>query len=421
MLLRTAGNDEADLMEEGTFYGMACSTLPPFATALTTGMAGDVATISLFSDACGATRVWRLPTACKPELHVGSRGGLTASPPARRYAPAFNGELKSAGDLRALMQAMTYTTMDMVRVFFPSPSRDTPAPPTYFSKPPVGYFLLAFPHVGYFMSIEWIGKLLVAPASQPFFLGSPEHAAAAAALPDVQYDEPFVLPPEVLAQSRGGWVTSAPVERNPLERIVWTSHEVGGHFYKVVRGHAFSAQFFRSMYAAYARLEQLATLPNRPGAIVWPTLRFGAHDVLVSMRFVNGKLATSAELYYDASSRVLARVAAAVAWLAAHQLIYHDWREQNVIVETGGETQGDAFLVDYDDCVVVDSPITCVDGYVTALRSIVEQQERDAAQRVAPTPMVASFAASLCRGGLGLVHRALDAAFVALATGPAPV
>ena len=204
LLLRTAGNDEADLMKEGTFYGMACSTLPPFATALTTGMAGDVATISLFSDACGATRVWRLPTACKPELHVGSRGGLTASPPARRYAPAFNGELKSAGDLRALMQAMTYTTMDMVRVFFPSPSRDTPAPPTYFSKPPVGYFLLAFPHVGYFMSIEWIGKLLVAPASQPFFLGSPEHAAAAAALPDVQYDEPFVLPPEVLAQSLGG-------------------------------------------------------------------------------------------------------------------------------------------------------------------------------------------------------------------------
>jgi hypothetical protein len=57
----------------------------------------------------------------------------------------------------------------------------------FFSYPPVGFGLAAFPHVGYLVAVEWIGKLFVSVVSQPFFLGSPEHEAAIAALPDRDY------------------------------------------------------------------------------------------------------------------------------------------------------------------------------------------------------------------------------------------
>ena len=52
----------------------------------------------------------------------------------------------------------------------------------FHAVPPVGYALVALAQCGYLVGAEWVGKLLLYPLSQPFFLGSPEHAAASCVL-----------------------------------------------------------------------------------------------------------------------------------------------------------------------------------------------------------------------------------------------
>lgn len=259
---------------------------------------------------------------------------------------------------------MTYVLLDMVRVFFPSSGLDgrTPAPPTFFSKPPVGYALLAFPHVGYYVSIEWIGKLLIAPASAPFFLGSAAHAAAAAALPDVTYDD---APLAFGADDFCSWVASDESD-DGVQRVGWATQPSGGRFYKLVRGHAHASAFFSNAYAAYTHLAQLlrAVAPEaRPPALpADASLRYGAHAVLVDLPWAAGRHARDAEMRSD---DVLGPVAAAVAWLARRRLVYCDVRAPNVLVEPGTAA---VHLVDYDDCFVVANPVTTFEGYVEALR-----------------------------------------------------
>jgi len=108
---------------------------------------------------------------------------LTSS---RNFHPGFNGEVKSAisrGEPSPNMfdELLTYVFLGTAASLF----GDVPAGHRrFFSYPPVGFGLAAFPHVGYLVAVEWIGRLFVSVVSRPFFLGSPEHEAAIAALPD---------------------------------------------------------------------------------------------------------------------------------------------------------------------------------------------------------------------------------------------
>ena len=289
--------------------------------------------------------------------------------------------------------------MDMVRVFFPDPdpAGEGGAPSgaagahRFFASPPLGFALVGFPYVAHFIALEFVGRLLVSPMSAPFILGSAAHAAAAAALPDVHYDAPALLS-EAL-----DWRT--PEDAALRNRVAWSIDE-HGVFRKIVRGDARSGAEFGAMYRAYAKLAViLGTAPAHLHLPHYARMRYGAHAVLVEMPAVadGGREAGDEEVTRAGS--VLAAAAASIVWLARKGVVYVDLRGPNVLLDR----EGHAWLVDFDDCLVVDEPVTTLVAYTGVL----------AAQRSAPLAGEESnsFAARFVGGCLPDVRHALESAF----------
>jgi len=268
-LLDAASSDSRHLASESNFYAGALQSLPRFAERVG-APASSTEAVALFTQRSLVTRVWTLAGACRPELHV--RAAVSA---ARPFRPGFNGEVNSVG-ATWLEQAVYYTALDMVRVFFPAnEAGSAPGTRRLFAKPPVGFALVAFPHVGYFVALEWVGVLFVSPASAPFLLGSDEHAAAAAALPDVDYAPPeplntelswrtWALPPPQPATAASAAAAAAVPPRPPHESVSWCVAD--GRFRKLVRADARSPARFCALHDAYARLSELAAAAAAPGA-----------------------------------------------------------------------------------------------------------------------------------------------------------
>ena len=381
-LLSTCGGARG-VMKEAACYARATAHLPAFAEPVG-APAGDASAATLFTPAAMRTVAWSFAPRCKPELHVRARvgGGGAGEPPV--FRPAFNGELKSAGDGRALEQAAYYTVMDMVRVFFPA-VEGAPCARRYFSRPPLGFALVGYPHVAYYIALEWVGKVLVSPASAPFFIGSAAHAAAAAALLDARFDAPEALV-DAAAQS---WRT--PAGEGAANRTAWCVAD--GVFRKLVRGDARSGERFASMHRAYAALASLLpTAPRSLHLVASASLRYGAHEVLVELPAVEGREATDAEV--TEAGPVLCGAAATLAWLAAQGILYCDLRGPNVIVDAAGA----AWVIDFDDCEVV-PPVSSEGAFAAALLSTWGASQEG------------TFAARYCAGALPEVRRALLGAF----------
>ena len=399
--LLAAATDARGMGMDSRFYALASSPshLPSFVEAIG-APGGNITAESLLSASSLGTPVWTFAHQCKPELHVRAAAGGAGQP---AHCPAFNGEVKSAGDGRCLEQAAYYTAMDLVRVFFPAPPVPHCANPStaahvaavaasrlrrkFYTHPPTGYALVAFPHVGYLLALEMVGKLLVSPLSQPFFLGSPQHDAAVGALPQ----PPYAAPEVVDLTEVQPWLTS--VLRRDLS--AWCVH--GGVFRKLVRGDARSGEGFAAMHAAYAALA--AVLPGAPAHLRLPLsvrLLYGLHEVLVEMPAVAGRTATEEEVQKGALLPPLART---IAWLARQRLVYTDLRGPNVIVDEAG----DPWLVDFDDCVLAPAPVTTLEGYLGAVGASPGAQG------------AAVFAASLGAGAEKALEGALREAFSAAA------
>ena len=400
-LLDAADGDPRALAPEANFYARAVQPLPSFAERVG-GPAGNVEAAALFTTRSLVTRAWSLAGACRPELHV--RAAVSAEHP---FRPGFNGEVKSVG-ATWLEQAVYYTAMDMVRVFFPADEAGAkPGPRRFFAKPPAGFALVAFPHVGYFVALEWIGVLFVSPASAPFVIGSDEHAAAAAALPDVAYS-----PPEPLAAGLP-WLTwplqkpataaasAAATPQPPHECVSWSL--AGGHFRKLVRADARSPARFRALHDAYARLSELTAAAAAPGApralaavAAGVRLLYGAHEVMIEMAALSGARDANHDEVTCAGG-LLDAAAAAVVWLARRGLLYTDLRGPNVVVA------GDkAWLVDFDDCVVLAEPVRDADAFRQALVTT-------------GASATGAWASALVRDALPRVADALKAAFATAA------
>ena len=285
----------------------------------------------------------------------------------------------------------------MVRVFFPASVEGggAAAPRRFFARPPLGFALVAFPHVGYLIALEWVGVLFVSPITAPFFIGSAEHLAAIAALPDARFSEPEAVD-EALT-----WLTYPPLPGTrappPAEAVSWAIAH--GRFRKILRADARSPARFRALYDAYARLAELAV-----DAVATPALRavalgvrllFGAHEVLIDMAALSGaRDAEDAEV--TGAGSVLDAAAAGVAWLASRRLLYVDLRGPNVLV-AGREV----WLVDFDDCIVLPAPVCDVGAFRYAL------SKTDAAA-------MGDWASEFVRGALPEVDVALARAFAAL-------
>ena len=200
--LPAGGSPEQELMSEKTFYALAVSSLPAHIAAR--AGAAQASAQNVFGAGALRTSRWTFNGACKRELATAA--GLDDG-----KRPAFVGELKSV-DRLMLGQALYYALMAITGAFFPAAHGGTePGARVFYASPPLACALLAFPHVGYFVAVEMVGKALVSPASQPFFLGSAEHAAAVAALPDAPRGAPaWVFDPTARWQAAPG-ASAAPV------------------------------------------------------------------------------------------------------------------------------------------------------------------------------------------------------------------
>jgi hypothetical protein len=333
------------LFSESTFYRALTRFLPDWVELVNERVVGaKMNAEALFGTELTSRRV-ALPWSCEPELFVRARAGH----------PGFNAEIKTAGDRRALEEVAMYVALDLANSLF----RRSDA--IFYAKPPVGYGLVACAHVGYLVSVEWVGVLHVAPVSDPFFLGSDANKAAVAALADVNFGEPVDI------GDVPGWTHAG-----SARTVAWTARPSSGKFFKLICADAFApalrAARFRHLhdaYAAYARAFADAADPP-PRALLPARLLFGQFAVVAELPFVAGRAATAEELT-DAGGRVLGELARAVAWLARRALLHADIRAPNVLVDEGegrvegggggnggGEGSPRVTLVDYDDIIVLE-------------------------------------------------------------------
>ena len=375
--------DPAELLHERNVYPLMTSFLPTW--ILTQHRQahvsrGGISAKSLFIGKGTPPDLPRivLPWDCKPEI-------LTS---AAAFHPAFNAEAKSvasAGDAktsRLYDQLVTYVTLGIVGSMFvavPEGHR------RFFTRPPVGYGLAALAHVGYVVAVEWVGRLFVSVVSQPFFLGSPEHDAAIAALPDCNYqdssyeDMNFADIP-VLTLSRD----------DDTLRVTWRSEGAeGDEFFKVIGWNSYDAWHFKRMLQVYTALSaawDACPSDSLPTSLLRARMLFGAGQVCVKMPWVGGRNAEAADL--DFGGCAVEPVARAIVWLAQRGLLYIDLRPPNVRIAAHDRV----FLVDYDDMALCKPP-TCAEELITAL-------QHDPAQATIGWA---------CAGGGRALHAVLDA------------
>ena len=225
---------------------------------------------------------------------------------------------------------------------------------------------MAFAHVAYLVGVEWVGKFFMHPVSQPFFLGSAEHAAAVSPLKDVVLFEDDSV--HVDSKTCSQWATHPFV--GPV-LVSWTLKETkSGKFLKIIESSAFDAAMgaqessmnFRNLFKVYAAYQAvIESSPAVPSSLVKARLMFGQFAVLVEMPFVGSRCAVAAEL--QSPGAVASSIAAAVCWLAARGLLYVDLRPRNVRVPGGLSEMGSAsgaYLIDYDDMVILPKSIHTV-------------------------------------------------------------
>ena len=307
----------------------------------------------------------QLPLGCEPELFVRVK---------QPGDPAFAGELKSLPK-GTINEVVTYVTLGMMDSCFRVGERRGRR---FHAAPPVGYALVAMAQCGYLVGAEWVGKLLLYPLSQPFFLGSPEHAAAVRALDTtpLRADSAVVLSDEDGATWRTHPATGTP-------RVLWTHTPTrDGRFWKVIESDAFDDHpeggcarlraLFRvhSVYAAAlaAANAASASADAPPPALVPARLCHGAFALLVDMPFMGQRNAEESHL--EEGGQVLDAVAAAIGWLARRGLLYIDLRAPNVRctdATAGGEQPEHTWLVDYDDMLLLPVPLSSADELVAAL------------------------------------------------------
>ena len=307
----------------------------------------------------GILKRMNLPWTCKPEVATVSDRGHAG----------FTGEGKSLGTLGGVVvirEVSTYGFFAMSASLF-----DSEDVLRLYATPPVTYAIVAAGPMAHFMAVEWVGKLFVSPISQPFLLSSPEHQAAVAALPDLDYSD-FVDVP--LDAPVAEWRTYPPGQ-SPAQ-VMWSvvPQGPGRRFLKLIRCTAFDdhpeggperLRALHDTYAAYAAAWRGAAAHAAgaaPRALLPALLRYGTFVVAVDMPFLDGRDATPDDLA-DATGAGARAVAAALVWLARNSLLYVDLRVANVRITP----EGDACLVDYDDVRVLNAPLSSAAALEAAL------------------------------------------------------
>jgi hypothetical protein len=329
------------LMDEKTHYPLTTAFKPIWVEADVRQPTAKINATALFGGKFTPRGPYTLllPWDAEPELFAKAKAGK---------AP-FNGELKTAGDKRALDGAVDYVLLGMAHSLF----GDAPANCwRFYARPPVGFGLVGFPYTAHLVSVELIGQLFAAPFSKPFVLGSLEHEAAVKSIPDIDFGEPIDFQVEKLFEA-------GKLHRH--EGILWTMQPFEGHFLKFLPQNAPSSRRrFRQIFHVYRHLASLSA-EGRPPALLHAELLYGFCCLCIRMPFVPGRASTATELC-SSGGRVLDDVADALAWLLRNGILYVDVRSPNVVVQeeeasssssAGTSCISRVCLVDYDDAVVL--------------------------------------------------------------------
>jgi hypothetical protein len=227
----------------------------------------------------------------------------------------------------------------------------------FYPQPPLAFVLSGFAHVGYYMAVELVGTVFLSPCSQPFFFGSNDHREIASALPDTSFTGergPIIL-------SGDAWTKCS--EKGAEVR--WTLAALGDKFYKIIDASNATAMIdFKLLHSVYswfasAFLGCSRTVPS----LVPARLLYGDLRVAVEMPFVSGSHPGN----FTVGPLVLQAIALAIAWLARHKLLYVDLRLDNILLPVGASAAADAILIDYDDCVLLDSRIVDAEVLIAKL------------------------------------------------------
>lgn len=286
---------------------------------------------------------------CEPELFT-----KVGEP---RHA-AFNGELKSGGvEDSMIAKVVTYVCAGMIHSFFGGYERGSGAKVAFYYQPPVGYGLLGFAHLGYFVAVEWIGKLLVSPISKSFFISSEDHKIATESLTDVVYDEPLVLDTGAFAVCKTLGV-----------KVVWTQSAINGCFFKIISCDAYPGDYFVNLFRVYKKYTAVFNDDAEKHHLVFAQLMYGEFEVAVKMQFMEGtENPTDKQME---APEVVESVAKGIVWLARHGMIYRDLRTDNVLIKRRSENITGVWLIDYDDIVIIEESITDYASFVAKLAEV---------------------------------------------------
>ena len=307
------GKSAAGLLREASARPASTKHLPAWVEAVPRGAAAaqgslSAAALYLRRGSSGAAPRFampgvRVPWDCLPEL---------PTRPRQPFHPAFCGGIASDHHQEDAKfdELATCALLALLGSFFQGMPPDHRR---FFRAPPLAYALAAFAHGGYLVCVEWVGRLRVTVVSQPFFLGSAEHAAAVAALPDNDLSSALVdLPVE------GMQVAALP--EHGSRHVLWrvsppapgASSSGGGgggggggseppapsdpRFFKILRSEGFSEAYFCSLHAVYTALAAARAAgagaggsDPPPPALLPAELLYGAGEVCVLMPWARGR------------------------------------------------------------------------------------------------------------------------------------
>jgi hypothetical protein len=259
-------------------------------------------------------------------------------------------------------EAVTSGCLYMVQSFFQGGRSDA-----FYDNPPIAYGVVGTVPMGYMVVHEWVGKIITTQISNPFMLGSPAHTAVVKQLQQVEY--------QVIAT-----LTALPLTLDRYRHVAWGASTTDGFFYKVLLADSFEEGKYyinaSRVYQKYWRLCQEGGIPTC--LLSHARMLYGSFAVAVQMARVNGEDLTDYHLTFEPV--VWESVANALMWLCEHGLVYVDVRGPNVIRRRPTTGVHDVVLIDYDDCVICESPPTDYDAFY----DIVDRKVFEMAHGVAP-------------------------------------
>jgi hypothetical protein len=295
----------------------------------------------------------------------------------------FTGEAKSF-EPAMFEELCQYAAVALSNSLFRPVSVDGADEYPFYEMEPICFGILSVGCFGWIASVEWIGCLYYSFVSLPFVLGTQQHECAVDLINIVssqrRFESVFTVPkiphgwkkkeekPLIMfgikkLHNEDFFVKIVPVQalgsvtaRRDLGAM-WLDHDyefkasIGElHYCKWDR----SPVYFQHLYKVYTALNSLLAANTDHPTIVVPTkLAFGMFEVAVYSPYVGTRDATDWDFTDDGFVNTVLN---GICWLATKGgMLYIDLRPQNIRVDDSGT----AYLVDYDDCVLLQAPCCC--------------------------------------------------------------